>query len=97
MHEFRKVYLLGLIVGIILEAVGFVSIVSYFTNNIRFDYLLDGLGVVIVGILFLIKSVPVFIPLKQQKSISKVCPNCGAILKEDATVCEKCKQQITEN
>jgi hypothetical protein len=27
-------------------------------------------------------------------SVAESCPNYGAILKEDATVCEKCKQQI---
>jgi uncharacterized membrane protein len=80
LHEFRKVYLLGLILGIILEVVGFASLVNYFANNSVFNYLLDGLGVVIVGIMFLAKSVPVFIPFKQQKADSMVCPNCGAIL-----------------
>lgn len=93
MHEFRKVALLGLIVGIILELVGFASIVNYFINNAMFNIYLM-VSTVIVGIMFLVKSVPVFIPLKQIKSDSKVCPNCGAILKEGSSVCEKCKQQI---
>jgi hypothetical protein len=96
LHEFRKVYLLGLIVGIILEVVGFASLVNYFVNNALFNYLLEGIGVVIAGIMFLAMSVPVFIPLKQQTD-SMICTKCGAILKEEATVCEKCKQQITDN
>jgi len=82
-----------MIVGIILEVVGFASIVNYFINNVMFNIYLM-VSTVIVGILFLVKSVPVFIPLRQIKSDSKVCPNCGAIVAEDATVCEKCKQQI---
>jgi uncharacterized membrane protein len=83
-------------VRVVLLVVGFASVVNYFVNNAVFNYFLSGIGVVIVGVMFLVKSVPVFIPFKQQIG-SKGCPCCGAILKEDATVCEKCKQQITDN
>ncbi len=84
MHEFRQVALLGLILGIILEAAGFVSLVNYFANDVVYNYLLGGIGVIVVGIMFLAKSVPVFIPIKQQQSVSKVCPNCAALIEENA-------------
>jgi hypothetical protein len=47
MHEFRKVCLLGLIIGIILEVAGFVSLDNYFANTFVYNYLLGGIGVVI--------------------------------------------------
>jgi len=97
LHEFRQAALLGLIVGVLIEVLGIASLTNYLVNNDRSVYLLGGIGVVIAGLMFLAKSVPVFIPLKQQKAISMVCPNCGAILKEAEIACEKCKQQITEN
>lgn len=97
MHEFRQAALLGLIVGIIIEVLAIASLTNYFVNNAMLNYFISGIGLVVVGLMFLVKSVPVFIPLKQQKFDSQVCSNCGAILREDQTVCEKCKQQITDN
>jgi hypothetical protein len=97
LHEFRQVALLGLIVGIVIEVMAIASLTNYFVNNAMFNYFIWGIGLVVVGLLFLVKFMTVFIPLKQQKFDSQVCPNCGAILKEDTSVCEKCKQQITDN
>jgi uncharacterized membrane protein len=53
-------------VRVVLLVVGFASVVNYFVNNAVFNYFLSGIGVVIVGVMFLVKSVPVFIPFKQQ-------------------------------
>ncbi len=80
--------------GILIEVLAVASLTNYFVNSAMFSYFLYGVGLVVVGLVFLAKSVPMFIPLKQQKSETMVCPNCGAILAEDATVCEKCKQQL---
>ena len=57
-------------------------------------YLLGGIGCIFVGSMFIAKSVPAFIPIKQQSAIPKSCPYCGAIIDKNATVCEKCKQQL---
>jgi ribosomal protein L40E len=83
-------------VGVVLEVVGFAYLTNCFVNNANINYLIGGLGLLVVGLMFLAKSVPVFIPIKQKKSNSSICPNCGAILREDSAVCEKCEQPIAE-
>ncbi len=86
LNEFRQVFLLGLIAGIILEVFGIAVLCSY--------NFLGGIIFVAIGIMFLAKSIPVFIPNKQKNSSSVICPYCGAINGKDSEVCEKCKQQL---
>jgi ribosomal protein L40E len=50
----------------------------------------------VAGAILVYKTYQVFIPLKENGPMPKmVCPRCGAILADEAGVCEKCKQQIT--
>jgi hypothetical protein len=86
LHEFRQVFLLGLIVGIVIELFGIAVLYSY--NS------LGGIICIVIGLMFLAKSIPVFIPTKQKNSISVICPYCGAINSKDSKVCEKCKLQL---
>jgi len=92
---------MGLIVGIVIIILGIASIINYsiYFYNVSASrsssvYLLGGIGCIFACSMFLAKSVPAFIPIKQQIAIPKSCPYCGAIIKIDATVCEKCKQQL---
>ena len=101
LNEFKQVFLMGLIVGIVILILGVASIVNYSINfyNVPSSssssvYLLGGICCIFVGSMFLAKSIPAFVPIKQQTAIPKSCPYCGAILEIDATVCEKCKQQL---
>jgi hypothetical protein len=55
------------------------------------------LGVVslVAGAFVIHYTYRIFIPLKDNLFTSvRACPYCGAILKEDTTVCEKCKRQL---
>ena len=102
LNQFKQVFLMGLIVGLIIVILGIASIVNYSinfynvpTSSSAGGYLLAGIGCIFVGSMFLAKSIPAFIPIKQQTSVAgSCCPHCGAIIKEDATFCEKCNQQL---
>lgn len=94
MHEFRQVFLLGLIAGVIVEIVGVLALSNFFSGNQTPAYLLGGAGSVVVGILFLAKSIPVFIPIKTQTVSPKECPYCGSTQNAKDTICDKCKQQL---
>ena len=101
MDKFRQAFVMGLIVGIVIIILGITSIVNYsiYFYNVPASrsssvYLLGGVVWLFVGSMFLAKSIPAFIPIKQQTAIPKSCQYCGAIIEIDATVCEKCKQQL---
>jgi hypothetical protein len=94
LNQYKQVFLMGLIVGIIIEVLGIASLVNYVINNSVLTYFLGGIGLIVVGMLFLGKSIPAFIPVKQQIAILKSCPHCGALQREKTAICEKCKQQL---
>ena len=94
MHEVRQVFLLGLIAGVIVEIIGVVALSNFFSGNQIPTYLLGGACSVFVGILFLAKSIPVFIPIKTQTASPKECPYCGSIQNAKDTICDKCKQKL---
>jgi hypothetical protein len=53
-------------------------------------------GSTVFGVILIIKAYPIFIPPK--KNLAKVvCPSCGALVDEDAEVCEKCKRPIDQS
>jgi hypothetical protein len=87
---------MGVVVGVIIIILGLTSIVHYsIATNINGRYLFAGFGCILVGSLFLLKSVPAFIPLKTKTQPSvRTCPNCGSIVEEDTLVCQKCKRQL---
>ena len=93
MDKFRQAFVMGLIVGIVFEVLGIVLLANYLLFNSS-AFLLSSIGLIVVGVMFLVKSIPAFIPIKQQTTIPKSCQYCGAIIEIDATVCEKCKQQL---
>jgi hypothetical protein len=84
---------MGLIVGIVFEVLGIVLLANYLLFNSS-AFLLSSIGLIVVGVMFLVKSIPAFIPIRQQTAIPKSCQYCGAIIEIDSTVCEKCKQQL---
>ncbi|MCW4001477.1 MAG: hypothetical protein NWE93_14690 [Candidatus Bathyarchaeota archaeon] len=97
MHEFRQVFLLGLIAGVSIEIFGVAALSIYFSGNQTAAYLTGGVCSVVVGIMFLAKSVPVFIPIKKQPFTPNICPNCGSIQNANATICDICKQQLEQD
>jgi hypothetical protein len=54
-----------------------------------------GFVALVVGAIAIFGTYKVFMPLKENISPTiQVCPHCGAIVDDEAVVCEKCKQQI---
>jgi hypothetical protein len=52
-------------------------------------------GSILFGLFMILRSYSVFIPLKKNSYVrSVVCPLCGNLVEEDATVCDKCKQPL---
>jgi hypothetical protein len=93
LNEAKKFFLVGIILGLVFALIGiFLLATSLITHNFRYCFGgVIGLG---VGGTILWKSVPAFIPIKQQIATEQSCPYCGAIVKEDTTVCEKCKASV---
>jgi hypothetical protein len=99
LDEVKKVFFYGVILGITFIILGIVAM-GFFIVKFGFTslgWLFPVIAFLALGSYVLWQSIPAFIPIKKQKSDSIICPYCGAILKEDASVCEKCKQQITGN
>jgi hypothetical protein len=102
LDKFRQAFVMGLIVGIVTIFLGIALIVNYsiYFYNVPASrssivYLLGGVVCIFVGSMFIAKSIPVFIPIKQQPCVAMhCCPYCGAIVDEDAVVCQKGKQQL---
>ena len=89
---------ISFIIAVLLVGLGVYSIYYFFTvAHGHSNYLFGGLGITVFGCVLIRITYPIFVPLKKGFASVRSCPHCGAILKEEATVCEKCKQQITEN
>jgi hypothetical protein len=91
----RLGFVIVFVIAVLLVGLGVYSIYYFFTTaHGRSTYLFGGLGVTVFGCLLIRVTYPIFVPLKKGFASVGSCPYCGAILKEDDTVCEKCKQQI---
>jgi ribosomal protein L40E len=91
----RLGYIIGFIIAVLLVGLGVYSVYYFFTfAHERSNYLFGGLGIPVFGYVLIRATYPIFVPLKKELASIASCPYCGAVLKEDATVCEKCKQQI---
>jgi hypothetical protein len=104
----RTEYIIGFIFGVIGVAVGiFLILYQFFMKGYIVDFSpadpysifvgLAAFGVVSLaaGVMVIYYTYTIFIPLKENNFKStRACPYCGAILKEVADVCEKCKQQL---
>ena len=49
---------------------------------------------IFAGLALISQSYQIFIPIKKPMSETSVCPYCGAVLAEDSTYCEKCKNKL---
>lgn len=87
------------IIGILLVAIGLYSLYYFVSVDYgRTTYFFGGLGCIAFGSVLIRGTYHIFIPLKENNLTSVVvCPHCGAIVAEDAAICEKCKQPITDN
>ena len=96
-------YAIGVGIGVLLVVLGISSIVYFFTvkqhighsASLYGNYFVAGLVCFFCAFVLLRLTIPAFIPLKKNNFAStRTCPYCGAILDDDATNCEKCKQQL---
>lgn len=54
-------------------------------------------GGAIFGVLMILKSYSIFIPIKKDSTVKQiVCLSCGALVDEDAEVCGKCGRKIAD-
>ncbi len=101
----RTGFVIGFAVGVVFVALGIYSIYYFLTvkqfmehaaGDIYGNYAVAGLILIFFGSILIRLFYPIFIPLKANRFASSVrtCPFCGAIAKEDAKVCEKCKRQL---
>ena len=85
-------------VGILITAFGFYAMYCFVTDVFPYRYAnygVSGIFFIVLGIVTVRFTYPIFTPPKQKNSESiRTCPYCGAIVKENATSCEKCKQQL---
>jgi mannose/fructose/N-acetylgalactosamine-specific phosphotransferase system component IIC len=52
LDQYKQVFLMGLIVGIIIAVLGIASLVNYVINNSVSKYFLSGIGLIVVGMFF---------------------------------------------
>ena len=94
LDNIRNAYLAGVIVGIILIAIGLFSLIHYLISS-SFSDVYFGVFFVAIGSLFLWKGALAFIPIKQKDLPAvRTCPHCGAVVDEDATYCIKCNGKL---
>ncbi len=89
-------YYIGFAIGIFLVAANVYLIYYYFVLGrypLSHAGLVGNIGLIFFGIIIMIRTYPIFIPLKKNSIFqsAKTCPHCGAIVEEDATICKKCK------
>lgn len=93
--RFRVGAAITFVIAVIFVGLGVYSVYYFFTiKNVRSTYLFGGLGIVAFGCVLIRAIYPIFVPLKKGVVSVGSCPYCGAIIEEDAIICEKCKQQI---
>ncbi len=100
MNVYRQVYFAGIIVSVILIILGITALTYFYFYIQSFSathgeaYIFGGIVAIIVGSLMLWQTCG---PKEQLHTQETVCLYCGALVKEDATICEKCKQPIADN
>ena len=97
--RFKIEYYIGFTIGIFLVAANIYLIYYYFVLGrypLSHPGLVGNIGLIIFGIIIMIRTYPIFIPIKKNTLFqsARTCPHCCAIIEKDAIVCKKCKQQI---
>ncbi len=89
-------YAIGLGIGMFFVALGTYSLLWYFAigSTGHSDTFIPSIVSFIFGAGVIKHCVPMFIPLRYPFGRLETCPRCGAIVKDDSTYCEKCKQQL---
>jgi hypothetical protein len=106
----RIEYIIGFIFGVLGIALGIFLICFQFVKE---GYIINSssdpygifagwatFGVVSLaaGAMVIHYTYQIFIPLKKNNfTYAKACPHCAAIIAENATICEKCKQSIAND
>ena len=99
-HGVKAEYIIVFCIGIVFLAIGVYGAYYLFDVALPSGKITNTLPLAIVGcsvfgVLMILKSYSIFIPIKKNSySQAVVCPFCGALVAEDAEVCAKCKQQL---
>jgi hypothetical protein len=92
-------FIIVFVMGIVFLALGIYGAIFLFTVELPSGHIsklpLAVGGISVCGVLMMIKTYPIFIPIKKGSDMMKVvCPSCGALVDETEEVCEKCKRQL---
>ncbi len=103
-------YIIGFIFGVLGIALGiFLICFQFFTEGYIINSSSDpysiftglatfGVVSLAAGAMAIHYTYQIFIPLKKNNlTYAKECPHCGAVIAENARICEKCKQLIANN
>ena len=92
--EYISVFAVG-VLFLVLGIYGMYYLVAVELPSGRFSQLpFAAVASVILGLIMIRQTYPIFIPEKNRLAQSRVCPLCGALVDEVAEVCEKCKHQL---
>jgi|AGTN01.1.fsa_nt_gi hypothetical protein len=85
-------------IGILFMLLGIYGIYYLFAVEVpsgRFSSLpFAAVGCVILGLIAIRQTYPIFIPERNRLARSRVCPFCGALVDTDDEVCEKCGRPL---
>ncbi len=95
-------YIIAFSIGVLCLAIGIYGAYYLFSVALPSGKMTNTLplgifGCSVFGVLMILKSYPIFVPLKKHSyAQAVVCPSCGALVAEDAEVCEKCKRKLED-
>jgi ribosomal protein L40E len=102
LRSIKAGFIIAFVTGIIFLALGIYGAYFLFTVELPSGHIsklpLAVIGCTLFGAIMVVKSYPIFVPLKKNSDVMKiVCPSCGALVDEDTEVCEKCKRPLDQS
>jgi hypothetical protein len=102
LRSIKAGFIIVFAMGIVFLALGLYGAYFLFAVELPSGHIsklpLAVIGITVCGVLMIIKTYPIFIPLKKNSDIPKVvCSACGALVDGDTEVCEKCKRPLKDS
>ena len=99
LRSIKAGFVFAFVIGIVFLALGIYGAYYLFTVEVPSGNIsklpLAVVGCTLFGAIMIVKSYPVFIPLKKNSGMDQaICPSCGALVDENIEACEKCKRPL---
>lgn len=99
LRSIKAGFVFTFVIGIVFLALGIYGAYFLFTVEVPSGNIsklpLAVVGCTLFGAIMIVKSYPVFIPLKKNIDMDQViCPSCGALVDGNIEVCGKCKRPL---